>query len=91
MAKQWDNHKEVLETIQNQIGGCFGSSDFEFAVHPSDEDRAKDLRAYALTNKISLNEVVGIAKDFLLKKRCTAEHIDNQMPDVKKFFGKMLK
>jgi hypothetical protein len=89
MADKWDNEREVLRVVKTKISGCFGSVDFEFAMHQLDKNRAKELRAFALTNKITPDEVAKIANDFLVEKGCTTKHIINQISEVKKFFGKL--
>ncbi|MBP2315456.1 hypothetical protein [Azospirillum soli] len=44
---------EAVRSIADQIRGCFGSVDLKFALHHSDEERAKQIKTlvkkYALT------------------------------------------
>jgi hypothetical protein len=68
---------------QDKIGGCFGNADVEFATHPSDEKRAKELiaeaKAAGATREDFEKEMV-----WHIYKKVTAEgllqpHIANQM------------
>lgn len=81
---------EAIDYLKQKIGGCFGAADGIFAGHPLDEDRAKELRKFALQKGISLNKAVDVALTYMLGKQFIQEHIDEQLPEIRSFFAKKL-
>ena len=87
-----ENEPQVtLDILKKRIGGCFGSSDLIFAEHPFDENEAKELRELAFKKKITLSEIEKIALTYLKDKNCSSEHIQEQMTEIRSFFGKKIK
>ncbi|OAQ43519.1 hypothetical protein A5893_17180 [Pedobacter psychrophilus] len=84
-------NNDNLKIAKSKIRGCFGSEDGEFAGHPADESRAKELRKLAVLNHISLTEMEDIALEYLHEKKYTEKHITEQMKDITKFFKEKLK
>lgn len=50
---------------QDKIGGCFGSEDKEFAIHPEDLKRAYEMLGKLLAANISMDEVEKSIKKYL--------------------------
>lgn len=84
------NHHNTITEIRQRIGGCFGSADGIFAGHPSDEERAKELRNLAADNHISLGEVQEIVLGYLYRKGFFEEHVKDQFENATKLFSKKL-
>ena len=81
---------DTLQILRQRIGGCFGTEDGIFAGHPSDEERAKELRELAFKNKITLHEIRELALGYLYGRRYLGDHIKEQVDKVDKMFGKKL-
>jgi hypothetical protein len=88
--KEKINRHDTLELLRQRIGGCFGYADGIFAKHPSDEDRANELRKIAFDNMIALKEVQEIAFGYLYGKGFNGVHIKEQIEKVGKMFGKKI-
>ncbi|RYZ26590.1 MAG: hypothetical protein EOO10_15145 [Chitinophagaceae bacterium] len=86
--EQLSKAEKALKEIQTRIGGCFGTADKIFASHALDEERAKKIRSLALKHQLPLKDVVAAANDWLVAQECTKEHTDEQMVEVREFFGK---
>ena len=81
---------DTLETLRQRIGGCFGTADGIFAGHPSDEERAKELRKLAFDNKITLQEIRELTLGYLHGRGYYGDHIKEQLEEVTKMFGKKI-
>lgn len=81
---------DILEVLRTRIGGCFGTTDGIFAGHPSDEERAKELRKLALDNKITLCEIIEITLGYLHVRGYNGDHIKIQIGKATKMFEKKL-
>ena len=87
-----ESRTKILDEINRRIAACFGKADLFFANHPYDEKEAKDLRKLAFDNRITLNEITDIAREFLeVKSGCHTDHVREQMEEVNRFFAKKLK
>lgn len=78
--------EEALEIIQKRLPACFGDADKIFAGHPYDEKRARELRKFAKKNNISLEEVMELVDDFLIKTGFPTDHCAEQVQRAGKFF-----
>lgn len=81
---------DTLTTLRELMGGCFGSSDGKFALHPNEENRAKELLKLAEKSKITLIEVKEISLAYLYNKGFYDVHIKSEMKEITKFFSKKL-
>lgn len=81
---------DTLEVLRQRIGGCFGTADGIFAGHPSDEERAKELRKMAADNKITLREIRELALGYLHGRGYQGDHIKEQIEEVTKMFAKKI-
>jgi hypothetical protein len=79
---------EAIAPLRAKISRCFGGQDNIFAWHPSDEQRAKELRTFATENNIKLSMVQDIALEYLNSQHAPAEQIIVQMKKVTDFFSK---
>ena len=84
------NRHDTLEILRTRMGGCFGTADGIFAGHPSDEERAKELRKLACDNNISLQEIREITLGYLHGREYVGPHITKQLEEVSKMFGKKI-
>lgn len=48
---------DALTQIARRIRGCYGSVDLNFALHPSDEEKAKELRKLSKDFSLSAIEI----------------------------------
>jgi len=77
-----------MADFRSKIPGSFGSSDFIFAGHPSDAERAIELLSICYNNSVPLKELLTAVEDFLRKSHATEDLIKEQMSSVKaKFSG----
>lgn len=76
---------DAIEEVKNCIRGCFGSADGVFAAHPSDTDRAQNLKRIILENNLPLTEIRDIALCYLYHKGYVKDHIDEQIQKVYDF------
>jgi threonine synthase len=90
MANNSELKAEAIDYVKQKIAGCFGSDDGIFAGHQTDEDRAKELRQFAANKGLSLDEVSAVAMDYMQQKGYIKDHIDEQMPEIRKFFKKKI-
>ncbi len=81
---------DTLEVLRTRIGVCFGVADGIFAGHPSDEQRAKELRKMASDNKITLREIREISLGYLHGRGYVWDHIKKQIEKVTEMFEKKI-
>lgn len=77
-------------SILTKDRGCFGDQDGIFAGHQLDEDRAKELRKFALSKNVSLDDMKNAALTYMTAREHSQGHINEQMLEIGKFFGKKL-
>lgn len=67
---------------QKKLEGCFGSVDKKFGKHPSDEQRAKDLKTELDAQGVKWADV---EKEInILLHGCTTNHIQEQLREAKR-------
>jgi hypothetical protein len=84
---------DCLDDLRVRIGGCFGDQDAEFGKHPNDEERAKEIRALAFKNHITLHEMQGLILEFYYRKNFALpwpEWVFTEIKNASLFFGKKL-
>lgn len=69
----------------NQISGCFGEVDREFAVHGLDEERAFELLKLLRERRTSWDEAKERFREFLKEDGCSQDHIDRQMKRIRRY------
>lgn len=90
MAIESELRREALDYIKQKIAGCFGDQDGIFAGHPFDEERAKELRKFALSKNLALDDMKTAALTYMTVREYSQDHINEQMLEIGKFFGKKL-
>lgn len=48
---------DAVDQIKKRIRGCFGHVDLKFALHPSDQARARELKKIARENNLSKYDI----------------------------------
>ncbi len=81
---------DIITQLSNEIGGCFGNADRDFAMHPMDVQRAKELRKLAVDNDISLKEVQNIICGHIYRYNLKPEYEKEQRDKAVKFFASKL-
>lgn len=68
---------------KNRIPGCFGTVDQIFAMHPLDEQRAKEMMKQALESGASIQDILNELEEHMKSKNCSEEHIQEQLINAK--------
>jgi len=79
----------MSESWQNAFHGGFAFGTAPFAVHPSDEARAKQFLHLAKAQGVTLEEVVTEARAYLEAQGCRRERIERQLEYVWQFCGSL--
>jgi hypothetical protein len=72
-----------MNELERLIAGSYGSEDKEFAKHPLDIQRARQALVEANNTHVGFNDYLELHRTFLQNKGCSAEHIEEQLEEVK--------
>lgn len=67
----------------DQISGCFGESDGEFAGHFCDIERAQSTLKDAFSEGVTFEEFVKAFNDYMKGEGWDPKHIDEQLEEIK--------
>ncbi len=76
-----------VKELHSKISGCFGCVDYKFSCNPNDQERAKELRRFLKTMVYDQDDIELLFYGYLAKNKCQPDHIEDQMKEVRKYFG----
>ena len=79
---------EAYTELEQTIGACFGSADREFAVHPTDEQAAKEKRKLIKEHELEREKVQVIVEKFMYHEGVHTSVLKEQVDKAMKFFFK---
>ncbi len=73
---------------KTKLPRCFGILDHKFALHPLDEERAKQMMKSAFNSGASIDDFLSAITDYLASKGAKKKHIKEQLEYARKLkFG----
>lgn len=69
---------------------CFGFVDQVFAMHPVEMQVAEELAEEMLAQGVTWQQAETEFRNYLISKKCTPQHIDEQMQRVESYFQPLL-
>ena len=67
------------------LHGGFAFMTAPFAVHPRDEERARQFYSVAREQGVTLDEILSEARRYLEERGCKQDYIDKELGRVKRF------
>ena len=80
----------MKDEIKQLLRKCFGMVDRKFAMHPVEEDYARQLLDACRDEGIGLGELKEEATAWLTKEGCSEEHINEQLEQIEGKLGSWL-
>lgn len=68
---------------KTKLPGCFGTVDLKFALHPLDEERAKQMMKLAFKSGASIDDILSAIAGYLDSKGAKRRHIEEQLEYAK--------
>ncbi|MCB9177948.1 MAG: hypothetical protein H6590_00795 [Flavobacteriales bacterium] len=86
MKKDVKAQEEAYATLEQTIGGCFGSADRLFAGHPSDLESAKEKKKLIKKHDLDKARVQSIIEKYLYEEGVHSTHLKEQVEVAMEFF-----